>query len=139
MAIGWLNALRVVPWRSVIDAAPGLAQSARGFFKRTQDAVLDADEAAPSTLPFDDADGDGAAAALAVLDRRIAAVEAGLAHTTERQHTTAQLLDSLASQNARLVEVVATLQKRCRWLLVAVGIALAGLVGFLVWALVRFG
>ena len=138
MAIGGLNALRVVPWRSVIDAAPGLAQSARGFFKRTQDAVLDADEAAPSTLPFDDTDGD-AAAALAVLDRRIAAVEAGLTHTTERQHTTAQLLDSLASQNARLVEVVATLQKRCRWLLVAVGIALAGLVGFLVWALVRFG
>ncbi len=138
MAIGWLNALKVVPWRSVIDAAPGLAQSARGFFKRTQAAVSEVDDSAPSTQPFDDADAD-AAAAMAVLNRRIVAVESGLVQATERQHTTAQLLDSLASQNARLVEAIDALQKRCRLLTVASGVLLAGLLAFLVWALWRFG
>ncbi len=128
MAVGWLTALKVIPWADVIEAAPGLAKSAKGFFKRTQDGAPSAaeDPAVPPT-------GGGDANSLAQATQRITVLEARLAQTTERQQAAAALIDSLASQNARLVEAVDALDQRCQALKVALCLVALVAVGALIW------
>ena len=127
MAVGWLTALKVIPWADVIEAAPGLAKSAKGFFKRTQDAVPPAAEG--TTVP-PARSGDGES--LAQATQRITALESRLAQTAERQQAAAALIDSLASQNARLVEAVDALDKRCQGLKVAVWVIAVVAIGALI-------
>ncbi len=128
MAIGWLTALKLVPWADVIEAAPGLAKSAKGLFKRTQDAV----QATADPAAVTPAAGDGSDALLRAT-QRIAALESGLAQTAERQQAAAALIDSLASQNARLVEAVDALDKRCQNLKMALVVVAVACIGTLVW------
>jgi hypothetical protein len=128
MAAGWIQALKIIPWGNVIEAAPGLAKSARGFFKRTQDAVdATADDATVSSAAASEAD------ALAMATRRIASLEARLTQATERQQAAAELLDSLASQNARMVEAIDALRQRGRALVIAGVVLAAALIGTLTW------
>ncbi len=128
MAAGWLTALKVIPWADVIEAAPGLARSAKGFFKRTQDAVSPAAEGT-TVPPACSGDGDS----LAQATQRITALESRLAQTAERQQAAAALINSLASQNARLVEAVDALDKRCQGLKVALCLVAVVAVGALIW------
>ena len=127
MAIGWLTALKVIPWADVIEAAPGLAKSARGLFKRTQEA---APATASAATPAASAPGDADAVVQAM--QRIAAMEALLAQAIERQRAAAELLDKLASQNARMVEAIDALGRGYRslktWLIVVSVAAVAALV-----------
>lgn len=130
MAAGWLTALKVIPWADVIEAAPGLAKSAKSLFKRTQEGATGSTGSTPPP-PTDDVGADSWAQA----SQRIASLESCLAQTTERQQAAAALIDTLATQNARLVEAVDALDKRCQGLKVAlclVGVvavgALAGVV-----------
>lgn len=126
MAIGWLTALKLVPWADVIEAAPGLAKSARGLFKRTQ-------EAAPATVDVVAPSAHGSDAdALVQATQRLAALDALLAQAIERQQAAAELLDKLASQNARMVEAIDALGRGYRtlktWLIVVSVIAISALV-----------
>lgn len=128
MAAGWLTALKVIPWADVIEAAPGLAKSARSLFKRTQEGATGSTGSTP--LPSTD---DVGTDSWAQASQRIASLESLLAQATERQQAAAALIDTLATQNARLVEAVDALDKRCQGLklalwLVAV-VALAALIG----------
>ncbi|HOX66435.1 MAG TPA: hypothetical protein PKV56_01125 [Burkholderiaceae bacterium] len=128
MAAVWLQALKVIPWGTVIDAAPGLAKSARGFFKRTQDAARTAADGA--TAPSSEAEaGDPLAAA----HRRIGALESSLAQATERQQAAAELLDALAAQNAQLVEAIDAVRRRVQILVFAVAVLAVGCAGALIW------
>ncbi|MFM9916408.1 MAG: hypothetical protein ACKVOX_11420 [Rhizobacter sp.] len=128
MAAVWLQALKVIPWGTVIDAAPGLAKSARGFFKRTQEAAQAAsDSATEPSASMEDGDP------LDSATRRIAALEACLAQATERQQVAAELLDSLAAQDARLVEAIDALRKRVQVLWIGSVLMAVGLVGSLIW------
>ena len=128
MAALWLQALKVIPWGTVIEAAPGLAKSARGFFKKTQEAAEAAADSA-SVAPSGADEGDPFAAAT----RRIGALEVQLAQATERQRVAAELLDSLAAQNARLVEAIDALRQRVQGLLIAVVVVAVSAVGTWVW------
>ncbi len=128
MAAGWLTALKVIPWADVIEAAPGLAKSAKGFFKRTQDGVPPAAEG--TAVP---PDRSGGADSLAQAAQRISALESRLVQTAERQQAAAALIDSLASQNARLVEAVDALDKRCQGLKAALCLVALMAVGALIW------
>ena len=126
MAVGWLTALKVIPWADVIEAAPGLAKSAKGFFKRTQEGVAPATDSAamPPT---------GGEDSLTHAMQRIAALESRLAQTGERQQAAAALIDTLASQNARLVTAVDALDKRCQGLKVALCLVAVVAIGALAW------
>ncbi len=128
MSAAWLTALKIIPWADVIEAAPGLAKSAKGFFKRTQEGEPSAAEAAPMPATGS-GDGDSLAQAL----QRVIAMESRLAQIAERQQAAAALIDSLASQNARLVEAVDALDKRCRSLKVALCVVAVAAVGALIW------
>lgn len=130
MAAGWLTALKVIPWADVIEAAPGLAKSAKSLFKRTQEGATGSTGGVPPPPA-----GDGGTESWAQAAQHIAALESRVAQATERQQAAAALIDTLATQNARLVEAVDALDKRCQGLrlalclvgVVAVG-ALAGVV-----------
>ncbi|MDO9316002.1 MAG: hypothetical protein Q7T97_15815 [Burkholderiaceae bacterium] len=128
MAAVWLQALKVIPWGTVIDAAPGLAKSARGFFKKTQEAAQAASDSA-------DASPSGADVAdpLAAAVRRIAVLESSVAQATQRQQAAAELLDSLAAQNTLLVQAIDTLRKRVQALVVGSIMLAVGWVGTLIW------
>lgn len=123
----WLQALKVIPWGTVIEAAPGLAKSARGFFKRTQEATAAADSAVVASAGVDEGDP------LADVMRRIATLDSRLAQAAERQQAAAELLDSLAAQNARLVEAVDALRQRARALTVAAVVLAIALIGTILW------
>lgn len=125
MAGVWLQALKVIPWGTVIDAAPGLAKSARGFFKRTQEAAAEGAVVPPAGAD----DGDPLTGAI----RRIGALEVRLAQAAERQQAAAELLDSLAAQNARLVAAIDVLRQRARILTVAAFVLTVAWIGTLLW------
>ena len=127
MAIGWLTALKLVPWADVIEAAPGLAKSARGLFKRTQEAAPATTDAVAPSAHGSDAD------ALVQAMQRIAALDALLVQAIERQQAAAELLDKLASQNARMVEAIDTLGRRYQSLKTGLIVVSVVAIAALVW------
>lgn len=121
MAIGWMSALKVIPWGDVIEATPGIVKSARKIFTRSQQA----EEAA--TAPASTAPGDLAA--------RIAQLESSVAQLAEQQKASAQLIEALAEQNARIVEAVDTLRVRTRVLIVVTSLLSVACVALAAWRL----
>lgn len=106
MAIGWLTALKVVPWNDVIEAAPLVVNSARKFFSRTQ-------QPAPSADPEDSAaEAIESRSPLGRLQSRVDQMEASVAQLGEQQSASAALIQSLAEQNAQLVQALDLLRKR---------------------------
>ncbi len=126
MAVGWMTALKLVPWSGVIEATPQLLQAARKLMGKTGvgtgvspgAVAADADRGVTTT----------AAQQWQRLQDRIVQLE-------DEQQESARLIQSLAEQHARVVQAVAALRRQTRWLvgaLVAVGLCCAGL---LAWAL----
>ena len=100
----WMSALKVIPWVDVIEAAPGLVKGARKMFARTQatEAVIDAAAA------VDDSDSPTR------LHERISQLEASLVQMAEQQQASAQIIESLAEQNATVVQAIDILRVRTR-------------------------
>jgi len=71
------------------------------------------------------------------IDRRIRALEAALAATKSEAQSSAQLIASLAKQNARLVEAVAILRVRTRLLLGFCLVLAFALLGIVLWVYVK--
>jgi len=128
MAAGWLTALNLIPWKDVIEAAPGLARSAKGLFKRTQNGGSSSVDAAAAP-PADHERGDG----LPLAVQRLAALESRFAQAAELQKAADELLDSLASQNAVMVKAIDALDKRCQVLKVSLCLVGVVAVGALIW------
>ncbi|WP_010463842.1 hypothetical protein [Acidovorax radicis] len=126
MAVGWVAALKLVPWGDVIEATPQILQAARKLLGTTQkgnaEAAADALEGAGSepAIPV--------ALQLQHLRDRVARLE-------QEQQESAALIQSLAEQNAQVVQAVEVLRQRHRQLMVAVGVLAAGCIGLMVWAL----
>jgi hypothetical protein len=116
MAIGWLTALKVIPWSDVIEATPGIVKGARKIFNRGQQADVPV-PAAPGAAAPD----------------RVAQLEAALAQLHEQQQASAQLIETLAEQNARIVEAVQILRVRTRLLMVASGVLALLLAAAVLW------
>lgn len=117
MAIGWMTALKVIPWSDVIEATPGIVKGARKIFTRSQQAE------APVAEQTEQSGG---------VAERVAQLEASLAQLVEQQQASAQLVETLAEQNARIVEAVEILRVRTR-LLMGVSVVLVLLLAALAW------
>ena len=113
MALPWLAALRVIPWRTILANAPAIARSADALLSRT------------TQRPHADSSRDPHR----LLAERIAAVE-------QRDRETAELLTRVTDQLASVTAATEVLEARTRWLLM---IAVAALVlaivasGLVVW------
>lgn len=124
VAIGWLTALKIVPWGEVIEAAPALVSSARKFLNRSQQPPV---EAAPAGAVLE------RESPLAQLQSRVDRLEAGVVRLGEQQQSSAALIENLAEQNAQLVAAVDRLRKRLGAALGGLGV-LALALGGLAWS-----
>ncbi len=120
MAVGWMSALKLVPWGEVIEATPQIAQAARRLLGATEKAPPP-DAATPK---------DTAADHIAALRQRVQALE-------EEQRASAVLIQSLAEQNAQVVRAIDALRVRCQRLAIAACVLGVGTTGLLAWALTR--
>lgn len=123
MAIGWMTALKVIPWGDVIEATPGIVKGARKIFARAQQAED------PVAHPASAGAGD--------LPARVAQLEASLTQMAEQQKASAQLIETLAEQNARIIDAVEILRMRTRLLGGACGVLLALLIAVAAWGALR--
>jgi hypothetical protein len=115
MALPWLAALSVIPWRTILENAPALARSAEALLSRT---------AAPRTS------ADSSPDAHRLLAERVAALE-------RRDRETAELLTRVTDQLAAVTTATQVLEARTRWLSIIavasllVAIGATGLVGWI--------
>jgi hypothetical protein len=134
MAVGWMSVLKMVPWSDVISNAPKVADGAKKLWSTvakktgaTAEAEAPAAPAATHDLP--------AAELLALLRAQLARQEQGLSELHQQMVSSTALIQTLAEQNAQLVQRVEANRVRVRWLTLAV--ALLGLGLGLLWGLGR--
>jgi hypothetical protein len=123
MAIGWMTALKMVPWGDVIENAPNLVNGAKKLFTKTR-----ADTPAEAPTPTSDI---AKAAPGADADQRIVQLSALLDQSQTRIATletesrdTAALLKSMAEQQQTMISAIDILGRRSN-LLVGITAALA--------------
>ena len=124
MAINWLIALKAVPWADVVQAAPGLVKSARKLFNTARSSQ----PPAAGETAFHDS---------GTVSERLARIEAALANLDAEQDSSAELIRSLAEQNARVVEAIEVLRTRVRLLLGATAVLIVAFLGLAVWVVTR--
>jgi len=125
MAIGWLTALKAIPWSDVVAAAPVIVKGAKRLYdaaqaRRTGTTTGTATDA-PAGTP----------------EQRLEAAEAEIATLKAEQAAAGEVLRSLAEQNARLVGAVERLRVRTRVLMWTCAGLAAGLVAAIVWLAAR--
>ncbi len=127
MAINWLFALKAVPWTDLVQAAPHIVKGARRLFNSARDS-----EPPPAGEAEEGLSRDGAP-----VQERLRRIETALQALDAEQNSSAELIRSLAEQNARVVDAIEVLRARTR-LLLGLCIALTTvLAGILVWMLTR--
>ena len=127
MAINWLFALKAVPWSDVVQAAPGNVKRARNLFNSAHTS-----EPPPvgTAEPYTGANSDSVHA-------RLNRLEVALQNVDAEQNSSADLMRSLAEQNARVVEAIEVLRARTRLLLgLSIGLTVA-LVVLAIWVVTR--
>ncbi|MFL9925842.1 hypothetical protein PQR62_16295 [Herbaspirillum lusitanum] len=99
--MGWLTALKLIPWVDVVQATPGIVRGARDLWSRTRKSKSAVQDASVAGAPVD-----SDPAQLAV---RIAQLE-------NEQIEASNLINTLAEQNAQLVAALDGVRKRTRLL-----------------------
>ncbi len=120
MAIGWMTALKVIPWGDVIEAAPGIVKGARKMFAPSPPTTQDVAASDPQ----------------APWQGQVGRLEAALAQMQEQHQASVQLIESLAEQNAKVVQAIDILRVRTRMLFVStavLAVAVMVLAGVLIW------
>ena len=116
MALSWLTALKAVPWADVVQAAPGIVQGARKLFTAAKGYAGSAGDTATAR-----SSGTGGA-----LEERLHTLEAAIDAMQRDQRSSAELIRSLAEQNANIVVALDAMRRRARILAGGcVGLAIA--------------
>ena len=126
MAVGWVTALKLVPWGDVLEATPQMLQAAKKLLGSTRQGTADA--AAGTLAGAGDAATPPVALQLQQLRERVARLE-------QEQQESAVLIQSLAEQNAQVVQAVEVLRLRNQRLTAAIALLGAVCAGLIVWAL----
>ena len=123
MALGWMSALKLVPWGQVIESTPQILQGARKLMNRGEQQQQQAQP--PAAVRHE-----GTSEQLAALQQQVVQLQ-------EEQRASAVLIRSLAEQNAQVVRTVDALRSRSRWLMAACALLGVATTGLLIWALSR--
>jgi len=126
LAIGWISALKYVPWKDVIEATPGVVKGAKRLFTavRADTNSQPVADGSPAVTSFD-------AEGLANLDSRVRHLQAQIAKLNSEQNSSAELIKSLAEQNARVVHAIEIFRVRTKILIYVcfvLGITLSALI-----------
>ena len=127
-----MSVLKMVPWSDVISSAPTVADGAKKLWDTVAKKAGVAGESAPEE-PTAEPQDLPATELLALLQGQLARQEAGLADLRQQLLSSTALVQSLAEQNAQLVQRVDANRVRVRWLTLAV--VLLGLGLGLLWGL----
>jgi hypothetical protein len=120
MALGWMTVLKLVPWAELIEATPKIVKAAQHLMGQVRKS------AKPQPVPPAPLASD-APEALHNLQQRVYQLELA-------QQESAAVIESLAEQNAKLVQVVEMLGKNQQRLRRGLWILAAVVVGLVVWA-----
>ena len=129
MAFGWITALKIIPWKDVIESAPHIVKAARNLYagaKTNASNPTDAQDS-PSDISNSEISGN--------YDSNLRKIELKIQHLSSEQESSVELIRSLAQQNVRIVEAIELLRVRTKILLitcVVLGGFLAGLVYWLI-------
>ena len=121
MGLSWLTALKAVPWADVVQAAPGIVQGARKLFSAAKHYA--GAEGAGATDAAGHQRGDSLAG-------RLQQIEAAIDALQSEQRSSAELIRSLAEQNASIIAALDVMRNRLRVLTGAclvLGVATAAL------------
>lgn len=130
MPISWITALKAVPWTDLVQAAPHIVKGARTLFTTVKNrAAGDAAQAGVDHAPEYSTPAE-LAARLADLGNAVQSLQ------TEQQ-SSAELIRSLAEQNARVVEAIAVMRARVRMLTAACAVLAIALASLAVWIATR--
>ncbi|MEO6422484.1 MAG: hypothetical protein ABIR84_07350 [Candidatus Nitrotoga sp.] len=126
MAIGWITALKIIPWKDVLEATPGMVKGAKRLFNEARGKTNSQPfiDSSPVTTSFD-------AEGLANLDSRVRHLQAKIAEMDSEQNSSAKLINSLAEQNAHVVNAIEILRVRTKILIyvcILLGITLSTVV-----------
>ena len=126
MAIGWISALKVIPWKDVLEAAPGMVKGAKRLFTAAKAETNNQpiDDSSPTIVSFD-------AEGFTTLDSRVRHLQAKIFELNAEQNSSAKLIKSLAEQNARVVNAIEVFRVRIKILIYVcflLGIALSALI-----------
>ncbi len=117
MAIGWLAALKLVPWSTVLEAAPHIVKGARSLIAKTKEAP-----SAAATTPPPPEESLSDSDKLTHLNRRFHEMQANIVELNNEQKSSAELIQLLAEQNAQIVKAIDILRRRTKLLIVICGI-----------------
>jgi hypothetical protein len=121
MAIPWLAAFKVIPWREVVTAAPSILEGTKKLWNtvsRTEEQAPPAEEQ-PKEAASNQPDP------LLAINARLRALESRTTEIAREAVSSADLMRSLAEQNAQLVQAVEILRLRTRrsiWATVVLGL-----------------
>jgi len=129
MAIGWLTALKLIPWTDVISNAPVVVDGAKKLWNNVGKKPAPGQSPPATSTTTGGAVATPDARALAELRERVATLEAAVADLHGQMVTSSELLKTLAEQNAQMIARVQTNRVRTLWLgAIAVAAAVAALV-----------
>src|SRR5574337_1797493 len=112
MALGWLSALKTVPWGDVISAAPAVVDGAKKLWNSV------ARKPPPPALQSGSAHASAPASASPdALRARIAALEVTVGGLHQQMVDSSKLIQALAEQNAQLIARIEMIQKRIQRLM----------------------
>ena len=128
MAINWIVALKAVPWTDLVQAAPSIVKGARKLFAGVRSGSAEATGAWSA----------GAARGPhASVEARLNEIESALAALGAEQRATAELIRSLAEQNARVVEAMSIIRARARILLGLCVVLTVAFIAFAAWVITK--
>lgn len=132
MAIGWLAVLKNVPWTEVVNNAPLVADGARKLWKIAARKPIAPTSEVPNTMP-----ASAAASTLAILEARIAQLEAAKTELQNEMATSSELIKALADQNTQLIQRIQTMRRYAMWLTAALAASAIAAVTALLLVLAR--
>lgn len=112
LAIGWIAALKFIPWSTVLEAAPHIVKGAKSLLAKTKNDPLDS-PVAPPVSPSSSSESE-----LANLDRRMRQIQEKIIELNAEQQSSAELIKSLAEQNAHVVKAIEVFRVRTKVLII---------------------
>jgi hypothetical protein len=112
MALGWLTALKTIPWTDVISTAPVVVDGAKKLWHSVGKKPAPAAPLPPSASTTE-------TPSIAALQARIAALEAEAADLHGQMLSSSELIKALAEQNTQLIRRIEVSRVRMFWLAVA--------------------
>ena len=127
MPIPWSTLIKVIPWTELVTAAPKIVEQARRIAAAARRSRA---EAAPAPAPAAPAEPG------VTLETRVARLESQIVAMSEEEVSSAELLKSLADQNAQIVAALQAVNARARRLVIAVAVLEALVLGLAVWLVI---